>query len=91
VNKQLATQLATEEHQAIAAFLGRLRQRFPGQVLQTILFGSKARGDSHDWSDIDILIVLEEENWTLRQDISTIAAAVSLEYDVLLGRSDGNI
>ncbi len=50
-----------------------------------ILFGSKARGDSGPWSDIDILIVVQEESWPLRQEISTLAARVSLDYDVLIG------
>jgi len=49
------------------------------------LFGSKARGDSHPWSDIDILIIVSEEDWPLRQEINTLAARVSLQYDVLLG------
>ena len=85
MNERSTACLTVKERQAIGTFLDRLRKRFPGQVLQVILFGSRARGDSHLWSDIDILIILEEESWALRQDISTIAADVSLEYDVLIG------
>jgi len=55
------------------------------RFLQTVLFGSKARGDSRPWSDIDILFVVDEEDWPFRQEISTLAARVSLEYDVLIG------
>jgi predicted nucleotidyltransferase len=85
LNEKNQPQLTAKEHQAIETFLDRLHQRYPGQILQTVLFGSKARGDSGPYSDIDILIIVEEENWPLRGEISTIAARVSLEYDVLIG------
>jgi len=85
LNERHQPRLTAKEHQAIKTFLDRLRQRYPGQILQAVLFGSKARGDSGPYSDIDILIIVEEENWPLRGEISTIAAQVSLEYDVLIG------
>lgn len=50
-----------------------------------MLFGSKARGDSEPWSDIDILIIVDDEDWRFQHAISTLAARVSLEYDVLIG------
>lgn len=77
--------LTAREYRAVETFLTRLRERFPGCVLQTALFGSKARGDSRPWSDIDILIVVDEENWPMRREISTLAARASLEFDVLIG------
>ena len=77
--------LTAKERRAIDAYLGRLRERFPGEILQAILFGSKARGESDPWSDIDILTIVKEESWPLREEINTLAARVSLEYDVLLG------
>jgi predicted nucleotidyltransferase len=85
VSERSVTHLTAREHQAIRVFLGRLRERFPGEIVQTTLFGSKARGDSRPWSDIDILIIVKEESWPLRGDISILAADVSLEYDVLIG------
>ena len=77
--------LSPSERQAMSSFLALLRQQFPERVHQTILFGSKARGDSHPWSDIDILIVVDRDDWKLSHAISTLAADVSLEYDVLIG------
>ena len=85
MNEKHQPQLTAKERQAIETFLDRLHQRYPDQILQAVLFGSKARGDSDPYSDIDILIIVEEENWPLRGEISTIAARVSLEYDVLIG------
>jgi len=77
--------LAVRERQAIDVFTTRLREHFPGRILQVTLFGSKARGDSRPWSDIDVLLIVDEESWPLRQEISNLAADVSLEYDVLIG------
>jgi predicted nucleotidyltransferase len=53
-------------------------------VLQAVLFGSKARGESTPWSDIDILIIVDQEDWRFSHAISDLAADVSLEYDVLI-------
>jgi len=77
--------LTSQEREALTDFTSRLRERFPGRILQTVLFGSKARGDSDAWSDIDLLILVREEDWALRRAINTMAARVSLEYDVLIG------
>jgi predicted nucleotidyltransferase len=51
-------------------------------IRKTVLFGSKARGDSEPESDIDILLIVAEESWALRDDISRIAAQEPLAYDV---------
>ena len=85
MNERPITHLTENEREAIQIFSQRLFERFPGEVLEVTLFGSKARGDSERWSDIDILITVNEESWSLRGDISMLAADVSLEYDVLIG------
>jgi predicted nucleotidyltransferase len=85
MNAASVARLSENESQAVRTFVHRLHERFPGEILQTTLFGSKARGDSGPWSDIDILMVVREESWSLRGEISTLAARVSLEYDVLIG------
>lgn len=85
MNDQPIAKLTSKERQAIKTFTDRLHEHLPGTILQVMLFGSKARGDSQPWSDIDILIIAKEESWPLRGEISTLAADVSLEYDVLIG------
>ncbi len=76
--------LSPNERQAIANFVDQLSKRYPKRILQSVLFGSKARGDSGPWSDIDILIIVDDEDWRFQHAISTLAARVSLEYDVLI-------
>jgi len=81
VNKRLQR----NEQQAVSSFLDRLQHQLRDRVQQVVLFGSKARGDSRSWSDIDVLIVVDREDWRLSHAISDLAADVSLECDVLLG------
>ena len=77
--------LQPNEESAVLEFLDLLQRHHPDRVLKTMLFGSKARGDSRQWSDIDILIVVDQDDWRLSHAISNVAADVSLKYDVLIG------
>ena len=77
--------LSPDECRAVEALIKLLYERFPKRILRTVLFGSKARGDSQPWSDIDILIVVDEGDSRFQHAISTLGARISLEYDVLIG------
>ena len=55
------------------------------QLNQTLLFGSKARKEDDSDSDIDTLIIVNEESWQLRSTINKIGSHISLEYNVLIG------
>ena len=85
MNKSLSLLLEPNEIQAVNSFVERLLELYPARIRRTVLFGSKARGDSSTWSDIDILIVADSEDWRFQHAISTLAARVSLEYDVVIG------
>jgi len=76
--------LASPDQRALQRFVAYLQKSFPDQVEFMALFGSKARGDSQQDSDIDILVILAQEDRELRREILRQAARFSLEYDVLL-------
>jgi len=76
--------LQPNERKAVAGFVDLLQRRHPDRVLQVMLFGSKARGDSTAGSDIDILIIVDQDDWRFSHAISDLAADISLEYDVLV-------
>mgnify|MGYP000164960442 CR=1 FL=1 len=84
MNRRFPSSLSKQERRSVEAFLERVRQAYPQRVRQIILFGSKARGDGHVGSDIDILLIVDEEDWRFRHALSDIAADVSLIYDVLI-------
>ena len=85
MSKSLDELLTRQEHQAADAFIKALHREYPDRIRDVILFGSKARGDSRPDSDIDILVLVDNDDWHFSHAISRIAARISLDYDVLLG------
>lgn len=54
-------------------------------VVDAYLYGSYARGDYHDESDVDILLTSSlpmEQIRNVRRDIAAIASQLSLEHDI---------
>lgn len=82
--RETLTYLQPHERAAVRQCLIRLRQVLGPQLVGVWLFGSKARGDFGPHSDVDLLIVIPELDWSLWDEIRLIAARVSLECDVLL-------
>ena len=81
---RLPAHLQADEQAALQEFTARLSQQGDGRVVNVWLFGSKARGDSEPDSDLDILIVLDEADWIIRDRVHLLAARISLEHDVLI-------
>ena len=65
-------QLRAEEKKVIGEYIDLIRRRFPTKISEIILFGSKARGESHRESDIDILIVIDTEDRQIKRKISDL-------------------
>lgn len=78
------TTLLQTEIQALQTFVRRLQSTYQSQIRQVSLFGSKARGESNTDSDVDVLVIVNQDDRSLRRDIIDIASDVSLEYDILL-------
>ena len=76
--------LALHEQRVLSELLSWLREQFGGRVEHVWLFGSKARGDSDEESDVDLLIVARDADDALREAIGDVAYALSLESGVLL-------
>ncbi len=83
--KLALTRLSASEAGAVRAFVRMAHERFPQMIEQAVLFGSKARGEGQAESDIDVLVIVRREDWHLINAISTLAARISLEKNVLLG------
>lgn len=76
--------LSETERAAVVDFLARVRSARGRRIQRAILFGSKARGEATTDSDIDLLLIVADETWQLRDEICNISADVSLKHDVLL-------
>ncbi len=86
MNKRLLY-LSSSERAALEALVHRLHQRYGDHLLHVVLFGSKARGDSDQESDIDVLVALhmpDDDYWQHRRQVSAIAGELDLEHGVIL-------
>lgn len=76
--------LTEAETRAVAEFETQLHNRLPGRVRSLILFGSKARGDAHPESDIDLLVVVDESDYRAREAIAAAEWAIFEKTGVTL-------
>lgn len=74
---------AHNDRAAVEALIQQLLQKQSLQVQRVILYGSKARHDDTPESDIDLLVLVADDAWPVREQILTIGAQLSLEHDVL--------
>jgi predicted nucleotidyltransferase len=77
-------QLTAAERRAVDAFCARVRVRFGARVHLLTLFGSRARGDAHPESDIDLCVVVDGLTWQERREVWAIAGDILSEHDVLV-------
>ena len=78
--------LTKKEKQAVKELIDELKKLYGDNLSCVILYGSKARGDATEDSDIDILVVLKKiHNFSLeRKKVKEISWRLSYKYDLLL-------
>ena len=54
-----------------------INERHPGAVVRMVVYGSKARGDAHEDSDIDVLLVVQNEAVGLKRRLRRIGYRLS--------------
>jgi predicted nucleotidyltransferase len=65
-------------HKAIQEFLLRLREEEGDNLLQVHLFGSVARGDDNEGSDIDVFILLKDYDKTGTEKVAIIERILNM-------------
>jgi len=48
------------------------------------LYGSRARGDYHEWSDVDIILIFDEYDRDKEMEVHGLIADLSYKYDVII-------
>ena len=71
----------------IDELIDRMCQVFGDKLKKVVLFGSYARGDYDEESDIDLMFMMDEDENQLKkyhEEVSNIFTDINLKYDVLI-------
>jgi predicted nucleotidyltransferase len=72
---------------ALKALKELLLEKFGAQFDSLVVFGSAARGEFSEASDVDVLIVLDLPprgvDWRLERELRSLAFGVELEYNIV--------
>ena len=77
----------TELNKILEKFTEEMRSIFGEKLIELILFGSYARGDYHENSDIDIMIIADIEEKDVMRYVYLMSEALSdlsIEYDIMI-------
>ncbi|HXE80920.1 MAG TPA: nucleotidyltransferase domain-containing protein [Vicinamibacterales bacterium] len=76
--------LAPATRAAVEEFSRRVRARFGDRVAKLALFGSHARGEATEESDVDILVVIDDLTPSDGREIDEIVGDILTRMDVVL-------
>jgi predicted nucleotidyltransferase len=75
--------LTPAEQQWLSEYRQTLTEQFPGIIEQLTIFGSKARGEATEDSDLDVLIIIREGDWKLKEAIARPGHLAAVGTDVV--------
>ncbi len=77
---------STQEHvpELARAYAKKLRCELGDEIVEVILFGSWARGEATEDSDIDVLVVIAPRQWHTYRQVCDLAGEFVIEYGVLI-------
>lgn len=70
--------LSIAEQRALEEFRQELRKRYGKNIVSLNLFGSRSRGESDEFSDLDILVTVTKRTPSMKMEIFDLA------YDIFL-------
>ncbi|PWH16805.1 MAG: hypothetical protein DDG58_09125 [Ardenticatenia bacterium] len=77
-------ELSPAEAAALQAYVHALHARYGARLHDVVLFGSRARGEVHPNSDVDVLVILERPSAQELSEVRGLAFDIWLAYGVLL-------
>lgn len=79
--------IETDKQQAekiVRAFANALLTQLGDQIHEVIWYGSTARGDAEEGSDIDVAVICQSDDFAIEDRIWSIAHGISLDHDALI-------
>jgi predicted nucleotidyltransferase len=76
-------QLTTDEQAWLDTYRKALDKKHPGAVQQMLIYGSKARGQAHAESDLDVLLIVNDDAEAKKRELRRIGYLLAAKTDVL--------
>jgi predicted nucleotidyltransferase len=76
--EEVLARLVPTERQWVEEFRDAIRARWGERVRDMRIYGSKVRGDDHDESDIDVLVLVQDNDQATSMAIWELASSISL-------------
>lgn len=76
-------QLTLDEQTWLEAYRQALTERYPGAVVRMLIYGSKARGEAHSDSDVDVLLIVKNEAGPLKRSLRRIGYELAATSDAV--------
>lgn len=75
--------LTGEEASWLEAYRRAIEERYPGIVQRMLIYGSKARGQAHPDSDLDILLVFRNDAAGLKRELRRFGYLLAAASEVV--------
>ena len=75
--------LTTDETTWLAEYRRALSEHHPGAVVRMLVYGSKARGESHPDSDVDVLLNVKNDADSLKRPLRDIGYELAATSDAV--------
>jgi len=76
--------LNEKEAEVLEEFKRRVQERFPKELVNMLVFGSKARGDATQESDIDVIVITHSNDKKLAKNIRYTGYDLEIEHGIIL-------
>jgi len=73
--------LNEQQIKALKEFKEKLLNRFDGRIIKIILYGSRARGERHWQSDVDVLVVVRKRTTRFDNEIIELETELDEKYN----------
>ena len=76
-------QLTSEEQAWLDGYRKALNKKHPGVVKEMLIYGSKARGQVHADSDLDVLLIVKDGAGAIKRELRRIGYLLAAKTEVL--------
>jgi predicted nucleotidyltransferase len=79
----MSMKLTADEQAWLDAYCQALKEQYPGIVDRMVIYGSKARGDDHSDSDLDVLLIVKNDASHLKRPLRRIGYELAATSDAV--------